>query len=314
MYLITGVDGKLSGMVVDNVLERVSGDQLILTSPFPDRIPADKAKAWTEAGAVIREANYSDPAQLAEAFAGADAGFMVSAMTVGEVRQQQHRNVVDAFKAAGVGRIVYSSGYGAGEANDEQVVIIDHHATEVYIRESGLQWNVFRDNLYLENYIYAFAQIALEEGRWRTCAGDTPAYLVAKADCAATAAALLLGDGEPNTAYDVTGREAVTVGALCALVAEKAGVELTYDSMPEPDLYAYYDSLYIPRKATGDFSRSPYPWCSEDIVTNEAAIRDGLLDNYSDDVERLIGRPQLTVGDIIDQAAATWVIPAKSDA
>ncbi|MFV0634228.1 NmrA family NAD(P)-binding protein [Demequina sp.] len=306
MYLITGVDGKLCGLVVDMVLDQVPGDELILTSPFPERIPAPSRERWEAAGAQIRPANYDDVEQMTQAFRGADAGFMVSSMTVGEVRQQQHRNVIDAFKAAGVPRIVYSSGYGAGEANDEQVVIIDHHATEEYLKTSGLTWNVFRFNLYLENYLAAFAQVAMAEGKWRTCAGDHPCYPVAKADCAAAAAALLLGKAEPCTAWDITGSERVSIRDLCEIVSERSGVAIDYTPMTEEDLYAYYDSLFIPRKATGDFSRSPYPWCSEDIVTNEAAIRDGLLDNYSDDLTRLTGRGGLTARDILEDCAATW--------
>lgn len=310
MYVITGADGQLSGKIIENVLREVDGDQVILTSPVPERIAPERVERWTARGVTIRTADYADPEGLVRAFDGADVGFIVSGMIVGEVRQQQHRNAVDAFAKVGVDRIVYSSFLGADAEETTQVVTVDHHATEEYIRASGLTWNVFRDNLYLENYLYAFGQIALDEGRWRTCAGDTRATLVAKDDCAAVAAALILGRGERNRGYDVTGRELISVGEICALVAERSGVPLVYDSMPEDDLYAYYDSLHIPRTATGDFSRSPYPWCSEDIVTNEAAIRDGVMSRLSDDVELLTGRAPKTVHDLIDAAAAQWRLPA----
>lgn len=310
MYVITGADGQLSGKIIDNVLGEVDGDQVRLTSPAPERIPAEKAKAWQDKGATIVKADYSDPEELARAVDGASVGFIVSGMIVGEVRQAQHRNAVDAFAKVGADRIVYSSFLGADKDETTQVVTVDHHATELYIKASGLSWNVFRDNLYLENYLYAFAQIALQEGRWRTCAGDVPASLVAKSDCAAVAAALILGKGERNTGYNVTSDKLVSVQQICELVSAKSGVELVYDSMPEEDLYAYYDSLHIPREATGDFSRSPYKWCSEDIVTNEAAIRDGVMSGISGDVEKLTGRKPLNVNDLIDDAAKAWVLPA----
>ncbi|MFT8988224.1 MAG: NmrA family NAD(P)-binding protein [Bifidobacterium psychraerophilum] len=305
-YAITGVDGQLSGKITALMFDEVDADQLILITPFPERIPKENIAAWESAGAVVRKADYSNPDELAKALQGADAGFMVSAMTVGEVRQQQHRNAVDAFKNAGVGRIVYSSGFKADEEVPASVVIVDHHATELYIKQSGLSWNVFRDNLYLENYLYAFAQIALDEGTWRTCAGDTPAYLVAKDDCAAAGAQLLLGHGERNRGYNITGSEAVSVRQLCELVSKHAGIDIVYDSMTEEELYSYYDSLHVPRQATGDFSRSPYLWCSDDIVTNEAAIRDAFLDNKSDDVELLTGRVARTAADLIEGAARSW--------
>ena len=310
MYVITGADGQLSGKIIENVLREVDGDQVVVTSPVPERITPDRVERWGAKGVTIRKADYADPDELARAFDGADVGFIISGMIVGEVRQQQHRNAIDAFSKVGVDRIVYSSFLGADAEETTQVVTVDHHATEEYIRASGLTWNVFRDNLYLENYLYAFGQIALDEGRWRTCAGDTQATLVAKDDCAAVASALILGRGERNRGYDVTGRELVSVREICALVSERSGVPLVYDSMPEDDLYAYYDSLHIPRQATGDFSRSPYPWCSEDIVTNEAAIRDGVMSRFSGDVEALTGRPPKTIDDLIDAAAAQWRLPA----
>lgn len=309
MYVITGADGQLSGKIIENVLREVDGDQVVVTSPVPERIAPDRVERWSAAGVTIRKADYAEPDELARAFDGADIGFIISGMIVGEVRQQQHRNAIDAFAKVGVDRIVYSSFLGADAEETTQVVTVDHHATEEYIRASGLTWNVFRDNLYLENYLYAFGQIALDEGRWRTCAGDTQATLVAKDDCAAVAAALILGRGERNRGYDVTGRELVSVREICALVSERSGVPIVYDSMPEDDLYSYYDSLHIPRKATGDFSRSPYPWCSEDIVTNEAAIRDGVMSRFSGDVEALTGRAPKTIDDLIDAAAAQWRLP-----
>lgn len=308
MYVITGADGQLSGKIIENVLREVDGDQVIVTSPSPERIAPARRERWERAGVTIRHADYADPEGLVRAFDGAEVGFFVSGMIVGEVRQAQHRNAVDAFARVGVDRIVYSSFLGADAEETTQVVTVDHHATEEYIRASGLVWNVFRDNLYLENYLYAFGQIALDEGRWRTCAGDTEASLVAKDDCAAAGAALILGRGERNRGYDITGRERISVRAICALVSERSGVPIAYDSMPEEDLYAYYDSLFIPRKATGDFSRSPYPWCSEDIVTNEAAIRDGVMSAISGDFELLTGRSPHTIADLIDAAAAQWRI------
>lgn len=306
MYVITGADGQLSGQIIDNVLQEADGDEVTVTSPAPERIPAERLARWQQAGVTVKKADYSDPDELLRAFDGADVGFIISGMIVGEVRQGHHRNAIDAFAKAGVDRVVYSSFLGADSETTTQVVTVDHHATELYLQESGLTWNVFRDNLYLENYLFAFSQIALAEGRWRTCAGDERASLVAKSDCAAVGAALVLGRGERNRGYDVTGRELVSVHELCDLVSERSGVEIVYDSMPEDELYAYYDSLHIPRQATGDFSRSPYKWCSEDIVTNEAAIRDGVMSTISTDVELLTGRAPLTVADLIDDAAAVW--------
>jgi NAD(P)H dehydrogenase (quinone) len=43
MYVVTGADGQLSGRIIDNVLAAVDGDELILTTPAPERIAPEKA-------------------------------------------------------------------------------------------------------------------------------------------------------------------------------------------------------------------------------------------------------------------------------
>ncbi|WP_213989254.1 NAD(P)H-binding protein [Sodalis sp. dw_96] len=109
---------------------------------------------------------------MTEAFRGGKGLFLLSAMTVGEVRQQQHRNAVDAAKAAGIEHINYTSFLGADRPDTFQVVTIDHRATEYYLQQSGLQWNTLRDNLSLENYLIAFAAIAFKDMKWHTSAGE----------------------------------------------------------------------------------------------------------------------------------------------
>ncbi len=306
MYIITGVDGNFGGKVAQEILKEVSGDQLIFTSPALERIDQAKIERWKQQGVSIRAADYSNTDIMTEAFRGGKRLFLLSAMTVGEVRQQQHRNAIDAAKAAGIEHITYTSFLGADRPDTFQVVTIDHRATERYLQQSGLLWNTLRDNLYLENYLVAFAAIAFKDRKWHTSAGEGTAAFVARDDCARVAVALLLGKGEPDTGYDVTGGELISVHDICNMVAKRSGIPLEYDAMSDDDLFAYYDSLGVPRKATGDFSRSPYPWCSEDIVTNEAGVREGTMRVVSNVVERFTGRKPLTARDLLDKAAVTW--------
>ena len=51
-----------------------------------------------------------------------------------------------------------------------------------------------------------------------------------------------------------------------------------------------WDSLGVPREATGDFSKSPVPWCSDGMVSFGRMIREGRLDRVTDVVERFTGR------------------------
>lgn len=83
---------------------------------------------------------------MIEAFRGGNRIYMVSAVTIGEIRVQQHKNVVDAAIAAGVEHITYTSFLGASDPAYAHVYVTPNHtATEAYIRErsaeTGVEYN-----------------------------------------------------------------------------------------------------------------------------------------------------------------------------
>lgn len=61
-----------------------------------------------------------------------------------------------------------------------------------------------------------------------------------------------------------------------------------------------------PRTATGDYSRSPVPWCGNDMVTNEGSIAEGLMDVASDDVELLTGQKPMTARELAQNYSYIW--------
>ncbi len=306
-YIVTGADGQLGGRVANNMLNQVSGEQLIFTCPAVNRLAEEKLSLWKSQGVSIREANYDNKAQMIDSFKGGDRIWIVSGVLNGPVRVQQHKNVIDAAKAAGVGHITYTSFLGANREGYYQYVLPDHTATEAYLRESGMAYNIMRNNLYLENYLTTSVMFALlSNNKWVTTAGEGKATYIPKDDSGRVGAALLMGKGEPNMDYDVTGGEAITQRELCALISKASGINFEYIPADHDQFYAYLDAMYIPRATDGDYSKSPVPWCSKDMVTNEAGIGDGLMDVETDTVEKLTGRKPLTARDLIDKYSFVW--------
>jgi NAD(P)H dehydrogenase (quinone) len=76
---------------------------------------------------------------------------------------------------------------------------------------------------------------------------------------AAVAAKLLQGMGEPNTAYEVTGPEALDFPAVSALIRELSGAQVEDIDLDDEQMYSMWDSLGVPREATGDFSKCQTP-------------------------------------------------------
>ena len=106
MYVVTGVGGYVGAQTARRLLELLPANQITVTSRN-DAVLAE----WRAKGARACKADYNDKASLIEAFRGAEAVFLVSAMEVGEKRQAQHRNAVEAAKEAGASAVALS---GAG--------------------------------------------------------------------------------------------------------------------------------------------------------------------------------------------------------
>jgi NAD(P)H dehydrogenase (quinone) len=305
-YLITGVDGQLGGRVAENMLKVVEPNNLVFTCPDMKRLKSDKLKNWLSLGISVKEANYDNAEQLAHCFSDVDRMFMVSGILNGLERVKQHINVIDAALASGVKHLTYTSFFGANRPNYNQYVLPDHTETERYIQSSGIKYNIMRNNLYLENYFtnsVLFANIS--NGKWCTSAGEGSATFIAKDDSGRVATALLLGKGEENTAYDVTG-QLISQRDICKMISEYSGVHLEYTPLSNEDYFDYLDSIHVPRGTSGDYSQSPVPWCSNDMVTNEAGIRDGLMAIETDTVELLTGKKPVSPDLLLEKYAVVW--------
>lgn len=306
-YIVTGSDGQLGGRVAANMLEAVSGEELIFTCPNINRLPKEKREAWEKKGVSVREANYDDKEGMVKAFEGGDRIYFVSGILNGPARVKQHKNVIDACAIAGVKHITYTSFFGANREEYKQYVLPDHTATEAYLKECGLEYNIMRNNLYMENYLTTSVMLAmLSNNVWGTTAREGKATFIAKDDSARCATALLLGKGEHNMDYDLTSSTPVSQRDICEMIAEKSGIDFKYVPMKDEEFYTYLDALHIPRTTDEDNSKAPVPWCSNDMVTNEAGIAEGQMAVVSDAVEKLTGRKPLEVSDLLDKYSYVW--------
>lgn len=306
-YLVTGADGKLAGRVAAIMMKEIKGQDLILTCPDLSRVSPEKKKEWEEKGVEVREANYDDEEQMNRAFSGADRLFFISSIINGPKRVEQHRKVIQSCKKAGVEHITYTSFFGADREGYNQYVLPDHRATEKMLAESGIAHNIMRNNLYMENYLTTSVMLAmLSHNVWGTTAGEGKVTSIAKDDSARCGAALLLGKGELGKAYDLTSTIPLSQREICNMIAEKSGIPFEYRPMTEEEFRDYLEALHIPRTTDGDFSQAPVPFCSNDMITNEAGISEGQMGVVTHDVELLTGRKPLEVSDLLDSYSYVW--------
>jgi NAD(P)H dehydrogenase (quinone) len=274
--VVTGATGQLGRLAVESLLARgVAADQIVATGRNVDKLAG--------LGVTVRPASYDDPESLRTAFAGADKLLFISGSEVGR-RIPQHRNVVEAAKAAGVSRIVYTSIPKADTGDGK--LHIEHQATEKLLLELGVPSVFLRNGWYIENYDLAGA---LEHGLFGA-AGDGKIGAATRADYAEAAAAALLLDN-PKQVYELAG-ESFTMTELAAEISRQSGREVTYTDLGEQKYAEMLVSVGLPEE--------------EAVVYADAdrAISQGALDIPAGDLATLLGRPATPLATAIKNGLA----------
>ena len=274
MIVVTGATGQLGRLVID---------QLLRTEPPASIVAAvrDPAKAADLAarGVQVRQADYSQPATLAAAFAGAEKLLLISSSQIGQ-RVAQHRAVIDAAARSGVQLIGYTSLLHADRS--PLGLAQEHREPEAMLEASGLPHVLLRNGWYTENYA-ASAPTALAHGVLLGSAGNGLVASAARADYAAAAAAVMTRADQAGRVYELAGDTAYTLGELAAEIARQAGKPVVYNDLPQ----AAYASALL------GFG---LPAVIADMLADSdvGASKGGLFDD-SRQLGALIGRPTTTM-------------------
>jgi len=295
--VVTGASGQFGQSAVERLLQSVPAEDLILVTRRPQGLAEFAAR-----GCDVRVGDYDDPASLVDAYRGGERLLMISGTRVGK-RVAQHTGAINAAKAAGVHHIVYTSFVGSTPKSCADVSG-DHCATEAALLASGLEWTVLRDAQYAEAAVDVMAPSIIRAGKMLSVAGDGQMAFVSREDCVASAVAVLTGDGYAGRVYDITGPDLVSYRELAAMIAETAGRPIEFVPVDEAGLYAMFDVLGVPREPVDDNIANGFPWNSDDMVSFEAAVRDGHFAILSDDVERLTGRPPRSLRSLFEARSA----------
>jgi NAD(P)H dehydrogenase (quinone) len=196
IYAVTGATGHLGQLVITELLQKVPPQQIVAVVRNPK-----KAKHLYSAGITVRLAKYQDKAALTHALEGVNELLLISSSDMTTSRSEQHCNVIDAAKATGVHRIVYTSILHADTTTNP--LAPDHKATEAYLVASGLEYALLRHGWYTENYTRT-VETAEQSGVILTSAGQGRVSSASRADYAAADAIVLL-DKTPDQIYELAG-------------------------------------------------------------------------------------------------------------
>lgn len=269
--VVTGATGPLGHLIAESLLELgVPAEQIIAGGRNIGKLDDLSAR-----GVRVARIDYDDVESLASALSGADTVILVSGSELGK-RVAQHYAVVDAAVAAGVGHLVYTS--AASAATSALLVAPDHKATEEYIAASGIPATILRNNWYHEGYVGTATQAAVT-GTVAASAGDGRVASASRADYAEAAAVAATTDGHVGKIYELSGDHAWDFNELAAAIGEHQGKPVVYTPLSTEEHAAALKAAGLDDATIG-------------FVTGlDANIRDGLLEDTSGDLTRLLGRP-----------------------
>ena len=273
--VVTAASSHLGRSVIASLLERgVPAAEITATSRSTEAL-ADLAAQ----GVRVVAADYHDAGSLKAAFEGADKALLISSGSFDD-RAGQHRNAIEAAKAAGVQHVVYTSGPKA--TTSSILLLADHRATEEALAESGLAHTVLRNGWYLENYT-GQVPTYLEHGMVGS-AGEGKVSLALRRELGEAAAAVLAGEGHEGKVYELGG-QAVTLTELAAILSEVTGSSIAYTDVPVETFQGILAGAGLPE---------PLPLIFSDV---DRGIAQGELYVDPSDLQTLLGRPATSIAD-----------------
>lgn len=281
MIAITGATGQLGRLVIEALLTRVQAKELVALVREPSKADDLAAK-----GITVRHADYNAPETLRAALAGIDRLLLISSNEIGQ-RAVQHRAVIDAAKAAGVGLLAYTSVLRA----DQSVLGLaaEHRDTETALIDSGIPYTLLRNGWYSENYA-ASIPAATAHGAVLGAAQQGKISSAARADYALAAAVVLTTENQANKVYELAGDESYTLEAFAAEIGRQSGKSVVYKDLPEQ---AYKEALLgfgLPEALAAL------------LADSDAAAAKGALFDDSKTLSHLIGRPTTPIAETIEAA------------
>ncbi|WP_280384614.1 NAD(P)H-binding protein [Nocardia wallacei] len=216
MIVVTGATGTVGRAVVDQLLARGARVRAVARRPQGAGLPD---------GAEPVRADLGEPEGLAEAFAGADRVFLLSA---GPDIPRHDRNVAKAAAHAGVAHIVKLSSGRAGDEAATDPIPMWHRAGERAVREAGTAWTMVRPLGFMSNALHWASTIRGGDTVYAPY-GQGRIAVVDPHDIAAVATTSLTEPGHEGRTYTLSGPRALSPGEQTEILAEVLGRPLRYE-------------------------------------------------------------------------------------
>ena len=273
---VTAASGRLGSAILPILSDAIGPGNVVAVVRHPEKIQLS--------GIEVRKADYEQPQELSDAFAGIDTVLMIAAPIVsGSDRLAMHRNVIDAACSAGVKKIVYASVIGRAVNEDTLFYPVQQvgRQTEELVKQSGLEWIIARNGFYLDLDLIHIRRANEQNGIYQNNGGEGRCGYISVAELAVALAGLAARDGCNGETVNLTGKT-VTQAELVAIANDVF------------DLNVSYETITVEQCMEKFFAMPAYAARGEGVIRMLAGLFESIANGTFDvqsDFERAAGRP-----------------------
>ena len=272
---VTSASGKLGGTIIKALIQEIGKENVV-------GIARNTAKA-AHLGVEVRKGDYNNREDFNEALQGIDKVLLISGMDKPEKRIAQHQNVIEAAKQNGVQKMVYTSIIGDEKNTAFSPVVLSNRQTEDDVRNSGMNFIIGRNGIYIEPDL-EYIDTYIKEAGITNCAADGKCGYTSRQELGYAYSQLLLNDNLNGKTLNLVG-ELITQSQLADYINQVYGTTLSFKNI---SVEAYKEER---QSALGDF-----------LGTIIAGIYEGIRNGANDvtsDFETAAGRPHKSALELI---------------
>lgn len=281
--LVTGASGKLGKLVVDQLLAHKAALETIAVMVRSQ----EKGQQFVNSGVDVRVGDFNDVDSLQKAVQGIKRALLISSNNVGH-RFAEHKNFIDVLKKSdtSIELLAYTSILRADTSPMQ--LAQDHKQTEEYITKSGLAHSYLRNGWYIENMVEQIGNWD-QHGSIIGASKDGRTSAASRKDYAEAAAIVLLSSDVKSLKpyYELGGHPGYTLDELAASASKVLNKPIKAVHLSEHDYKEILLSFGLPEAL------------STVIADADTQAANGALEDDTNDLEKLLGRPSETIEDVM---------------
>ncbi len=233
--------------------------------------------------------DFTDATTWQAAFDGVDRMFLMRPPPISKIERDMLPSL-EAAQAAGVEHVVLLSLLGA-----EKNPVVPHRKLEDFLLDASMSYTFLRPSFFMQNLSTTHREEIRDCDEIYVPAGNGKTSFIDARDIGEVAAMAL---GEPdahrNKAYPLTGSEALGYGEVAEIFSEVLGRPITY---PKPGAIRFAWRM----KKRG----IPLPFVGV-MTAIYTVCRLGKADTVTDDLEKLLGRPPISLRQFVEDYREVW--------